>query len=179
MDSHKLYSRSQGPWAYRLDPPQPCDPPFSHHSSLAMSFRGQCALLKGNAKVSCWQKEDQYFFTQWSVLLTSPVNLHVLLKAAFLVEASPADLAAIRFLTSMNPFVPLEVPGALKIFTAVGADEALLKHQPLHRPPPHGVVRVTILTVAQQPAAERALREPAGAAAGRSQSAVQRRLRET
>lgn len=107
------------------------------------------------------------------------MNLCVLLQAAFLIEPSPTYLAAVRFLTGVNPLMSLQVAGTLKIFTAVRTDVAFLKHQPLHCPPPHLVVRVAILTVPQQPAAERAVLKPGGAAAGRGQSRVQTRFGET
>lgn len=104
------------------------------------------------------------------------MNLHVLLEAAFLVELSATYLAEVRFLTSMNPFMSLQMSGAFKAFAAVRTDEALLKHQPLHRPPPHGV---PMLTETQQPTAERVLLKPAGAGAavGRGHPTCQRRPR--
>lgn len=72
--------------------------------------------------------------------LTSYMNLHVFLQAAFLVEAPSADLTAEGLLACVNPFVPLQVSGSLKTFPAIWTDEAFLKHQPLHRPPPHRVI---------------------------------------
>lgn len=96
--------------------------------------------------------------------LTSSVNLHVLLQAAFLVEAPPTELTAERLLARVNPFVPLQVSGSFETLPAVRADEALLKHQPLHRPPPHRVVQGTVLARAQE------------ATAGGVQAGIQRGL---
>lgn len=103
------------------------------------------------------------------------MDLQVLLQAAILVEAFPAQLAAVRPLASVDPLVPLQVPGALEALAAVRTDEALLEEQPLHRPPAHGAVQAAVLTRGQQPTAEQPLLL---AAAGRSQSGDQRRLRE-
>lgn len=94
------------------------------------------------------------------------MNLHVLLQAALLVEAPPTELAAERLLARVDAFVPLQVPRSLEAFPAVGADEALLEHQPLHRPPPHRVVQGTVLARAQE------------ATAGGVQAGVQGGLRE-
>lgn len=108
------------------------------------------------------------------------MDLGVLLQAALLIEASPANVTPVWFLPRVNPFVSLQVTGTFKTFAAVRTDEALLKHQPLHRPPAHSVVQVTVLTVAQQPAAERTGLESDGAAAARhSESGIDGGFRET
>lgn len=63
-----------------------------------------------------------------SIVLTSPVDLGVLLEAAFLIEPPAAGVAAVRLLARVNPFVPFEVPRALEAFAAVRTDKALFKY---------------------------------------------------
>ena len=87
-------------------------------------------------------------------LLTSPVNLRVLLHAALLIEAPPAYLAAVRLLAGVDPLVPLQMAGVLEDLAAVRADEALLEQQPLRRPPPRHVAQVAVRAVARELAAE-------------------------
>lgn len=82
------------------------------------------------------------------MILTSPVDLHVLLQGAVLVEAPAADLAAVRLLARVDPLVPLQVGRVVEGLAAERAGEALLEHQPLHRFPPHRAVAVAVLEVA-------------------------------
>lgn len=81
---------------------------------------------------------------QIGLLLTSLVDLGVLLEAALLVEASPANIAAVRLFPRVDPLVPLQVSGMLETFPAEGASEAALEHQAVDHPAPHVAVQVAV-----------------------------------
>lgn len=58
--------------------------------------------------------------------LTNPVCLHVALEAALLIETPPADVAAVRLLSGVDPQMSLEVAVPVEGLAAIRAHEGFL-----------------------------------------------------